>query len=102
MSEEHGMLDLSACARKPELGERLRVVPNHVCPVSNLHDRIAFVRGGSSWGSRMSRRGGRPFESAARSAGRAPERAPPPVRRSQAGGCWRRRLRAAVRQHRRN
>jgi D-serine deaminase-like pyridoxal phosphate-dependent protein len=46
LSEEHGMVDLSACARKPALGERLRVVPNHVCPVSNLHDRIALVRGG--------------------------------------------------------
>ncbi|PHK96189.1 alanine racemase [Pseudoroseomonas rhizosphaerae] len=50
LSEEHGMLDLSACARKPELGERLRVVPNHVCPVSNLHDRIAFMRGGEFLG----------------------------------------------------
>lgn len=50
MSEEHGMVDLSACARKPELGERLRVVPNHVCPVSNLHDRIAVVRGGAFQG----------------------------------------------------
>jgi D-serine deaminase-like pyridoxal phosphate-dependent protein len=50
LSEEHGMLDLSACARKPELGERLRVVPNHVCPVSNLHDRVAFVRGGEFLG----------------------------------------------------
>ncbi|MDB5370614.1 MAG: alanine racemase [Roseomonas sp.] len=46
ISEEHGMLDLSACARKPEVGERLRIVPNHVCPVSNLHDRVALARGG--------------------------------------------------------
>ncbi|MXP65443.1 D-TA family PLP-dependent enzyme [Roseomonas sp. M0104] len=45
MSEEHGMVDLSACERKPQLGERLRVVPNHVCPVSNLADRVAFARG---------------------------------------------------------
>ncbi|MCQ4161718.1 alanine racemase [Roseomonas sp. GC11] len=46
LSEEHGMVDLSACARRPEIGERLRVVPNHVCPVSNLVDRIAVVQGG--------------------------------------------------------
>jgi D-serine deaminase-like pyridoxal phosphate-dependent protein len=48
LSEEHGMVDLSACGvRRPEVGERLRVVPNHVCPVSNLHDRVALVRDGT-------------------------------------------------------
>lgn len=52
LSEEHGMVDLSACARKPELGQRLRVIPNHVCPVSNLHDRIAVTRGGVFQGFR--------------------------------------------------
>jgi len=51
LSEEHGMMDLSACgARRPEVGERLRVVPNHVCPVSNLHDRVATVRDGAFQG----------------------------------------------------
>jgi D-serine deaminase-like pyridoxal phosphate-dependent protein len=50
LSEEHGMVDLSACARKPEVGERLRVVPNHVCPVSNLHDRVAIIRDGAFQG----------------------------------------------------
>ena len=46
LSEEHGMIDLSRCARRPALGERLRIVPNHVCPVSNLHDEVALARGG--------------------------------------------------------
>jgi D-serine deaminase-like pyridoxal phosphate-dependent protein len=46
MSEEHGMVDLSACGERPQIGERLRVIPNHVCPVSNLHDRLAFTKGG--------------------------------------------------------
>jgi D-serine deaminase-like pyridoxal phosphate-dependent protein len=50
LSEEHGMVDLSACARRPEVGERLRVVPNHVCPVSNLHDRVAVIRDGAFQG----------------------------------------------------
>ncbi|WBV43994.1 alanine racemase [Pseudoroseomonas cervicalis] len=49
-SEEHGMVDLSACARRPKIGEVLRVVPNHVCPVSNLHDRVALVKGGQFQG----------------------------------------------------
>lgn len=46
LSEEHGMVDLSACGPcRPEIGERLAIVPNHVCPVSNLHDTIVAVRG---------------------------------------------------------
>lgn len=46
LSEEHGTVDFSACTRTPAIGERLRVVPNHVCPVSNLHDEVYAYRGG--------------------------------------------------------
>lgn len=46
LSEEHGSVDFSACERKPRLGERVRVLPNHVCPVSNLHDEVYAYRGG--------------------------------------------------------
>ena len=46
LSEEHGMVDLSACRGKPALGERVRILPNHVCVVSNLHDRVVASRGG--------------------------------------------------------
>ena len=46
LSEEHGMVDLSACRGKPALGERVRILPNHVCAVSNLHDRVVASRGG--------------------------------------------------------
>ena len=31
MSEEHGVLDLSNTTWRPEIGERVQVVPNHVC-----------------------------------------------------------------------
>jgi D-serine deaminase-like pyridoxal phosphate-dependent protein len=44
-SEEHGWVDLAKCARRPRVGERVRVVPNHTCVVSNLHDRLIGVRG---------------------------------------------------------
>ncbi len=44
-SEEHGFLDLSACGQKPEGGEIVRVVPNHVCVVVNMVDRLVTVRG---------------------------------------------------------
>lgn len=43
--EEHGLVDLSACPSKPRIGERVRVLPNHVCPVSNLHDEVVVVSG---------------------------------------------------------
>ena len=45
MSEEHGILDLSKTTWKPVVGERVRVVPNHVCVVVHLNDVIAGVRG---------------------------------------------------------
>jgi D-serine deaminase-like pyridoxal phosphate-dependent protein len=46
LNEEHGVIDLSASARKPVLGERVRILPNHVCVVSNLHDAVVAVRQG--------------------------------------------------------
>ena len=46
LNEEHGTIDLSACTRRPALGERLRILPNHVCVVSNLHDAVVMVRDG--------------------------------------------------------
>jgi len=45
LSEEHGTIDLSASEKKPEIGERLRILPNHACPVSNLFDRVHLVSG---------------------------------------------------------
>jgi D-serine deaminase-like pyridoxal phosphate-dependent protein len=44
-SEEHGHVDFSKCARKPEIGERVTVIPNHCCVVSNLFNQIVGVRG---------------------------------------------------------
>ena len=46
MSEEHGHVDFGPCARKPEIGERVTVIPNHTCPVSNLFDEVIGVRNG--------------------------------------------------------
>jgi D-serine deaminase-like pyridoxal phosphate-dependent protein len=45
LSEEHGTLDVSACATKPKVGDTIRIVPNHCCPVSNLFDTVTLVRG---------------------------------------------------------
>lgn len=45
-SEEHGHVDISACSRRPELGERVQVLPVHPCPCVNEHDQIVAVRQG--------------------------------------------------------
>jgi D-serine deaminase-like pyridoxal phosphate-dependent protein len=39
LSEEHGVLAVDP-ARPLRIGQRIRIVPNHVCVVSNLFDRI--------------------------------------------------------------
>ena len=46
LNEEHGIIDLSACAEKPQIGEVIRIVPNHVCVVTNLHDEVVMHRNG--------------------------------------------------------
>lgn len=46
MSEEHGLLDLSHTDWRPRVGDRVRVVPNHVCVSVNLQERLWGVRDG--------------------------------------------------------
>ncbi|MCQ8783734.1 D-TA family PLP-dependent enzyme [Mangrovibrevibacter kandeliae] len=43
LSEEHGTLDVSACDTRPEVGECVRILPNHVCPVVNLFDAVTLL-----------------------------------------------------------
>ena len=45
LSEEHGILDLSRTDWRPRVGDRVRIVPNHVCVSVNLHDKLWAVRG---------------------------------------------------------
>jgi hypothetical protein len=45
MSEEHGILDLSGTDWRPRVGDRVRVVPNHVCLSVHLQERLHGVRG---------------------------------------------------------
>jgi len=44
-AEEHGFLDLSACNERPMIGDVVRIIPNHVCVVVNMVDRLVVVRG---------------------------------------------------------
>ncbi|HEV8363341.1 MAG TPA: alanine racemase [Gemmatimonadaceae bacterium] len=45
MSEEHGIIDLKRTDWRPEVGEQVRIVPNHVCVVVHLNDVMYGVRG---------------------------------------------------------
>jgi D-serine deaminase-like pyridoxal phosphate-dependent protein len=40
LSEEHGQVDVRGCPRPPRVGERVSVIPNHICPCVNLQDRV--------------------------------------------------------------
>ncbi len=44
VSEEHGTVDFSQCASKPEIGERVTIIPNHCCVVNNLFNEIVGLR----------------------------------------------------------
>jgi D-serine deaminase-like pyridoxal phosphate-dependent protein len=44
MNEEHGYVDVTPCGRKFEIGERLRIIPNHICVAVNLHERVYGIR----------------------------------------------------------
>ena len=45
LSEEHGHVDFSACDRRPEIGERVSIIPNHCCTVTCMFDEVVGVRG---------------------------------------------------------
>ena len=47
LNEEHGIVDFERSDRKPEVGERVRIIPNHACVVTNLHDQIYLHRDGT-------------------------------------------------------
>lgn len=46
LSEEHGHVDLSRCASKPEIGETVTIIPNHCCVVTNLANEVVGLRRG--------------------------------------------------------
>ncbi len=46
LSEEHGHVDFSACEKRPSVGERVAIIPNHCCVVSNMFEQVAATRSG--------------------------------------------------------
>jgi D-serine deaminase-like pyridoxal phosphate-dependent protein len=47
MNEEHGYVDVRQSGRQFEIGERLQIIPNHVCVAVNLHERMYGIRAGT-------------------------------------------------------
>ena len=45
MNEEHGFVDISRADRKFSVGDRVRVIPNHICVAMNLHECVYGIRG---------------------------------------------------------
>ena len=45
MNEEHGFVDLSGAGRTFEIGDRVHIIPNHICVAVNLHEQVYGVRG---------------------------------------------------------
>jgi D-serine deaminase-like pyridoxal phosphate-dependent protein len=46
LNEEHGYVDVSSFDERPQLGDRLSVVPNHACGCVNMHDGLLAIRDG--------------------------------------------------------
>ena len=45
LTEEHGRVDITACDRVPKLGERVHVIPNHICTCVNMQNHVWFKDG---------------------------------------------------------
>jgi D-serine deaminase-like pyridoxal phosphate-dependent protein len=43
-AEEHGFLDLAGLNARPSVGDVVRIVPNHVCVVVNMVDKLIAIR----------------------------------------------------------
>lgn len=52
LSEEHGVMDVPPDA-DVHIGDRLVIVPNHICPTINLADAVTIVEGGQAAGRRQ-------------------------------------------------
>jgi len=47
LTEEHAEVDASKCAGRPKVGQRVHVIPNHICPCVNLQTMV-WVKDGDS------------------------------------------------------
>ena len=46
LSEEHGVVTLPTGERGFDVGDRVEIIPNHICPAVNLTDELVVIRDG--------------------------------------------------------
>jgi D-serine deaminase-like pyridoxal phosphate-dependent protein len=47
MNEEHGYIDITRVERHFQVGDRIRIIPNHICVAVNLQEEVYGFRGDS-------------------------------------------------------
>jgi len=45
MNEEHGYIDIAHAEQEFSIGDRVHIIPNHICVAVNLHEQVYGVRG---------------------------------------------------------
>jgi len=45
MNEEHGFIEVTRAEREFSVGDRIHVIPNHICVAVNLHEQVHGTRG---------------------------------------------------------
>jgi D-serine deaminase-like pyridoxal phosphate-dependent protein len=45
MNEEHGFVDVTQAERAFAVGDRVHIIPNHICVAVNLHEQVYGLRG---------------------------------------------------------
>jgi D-serine deaminase-like pyridoxal phosphate-dependent protein len=45
MMEEHGFIDITNAERQFSIGDRVHIIPNHICVAVNLHEQMYGIRG---------------------------------------------------------
>ncbi len=48
LTEEHGQVELAASSTRPKVGDRVTVIPNHICPCINLQSRVWWNEDGAA------------------------------------------------------
>jgi D-serine deaminase-like pyridoxal phosphate-dependent protein len=43
LSEEHAQIDVTMCSKRPSVGARITIIPNHICPCVNLQEAVWWL-----------------------------------------------------------
>ncbi len=57
LSEEHGQVEMVLSERRPKIGERVTIIPNHICPCVNLQNAVWLKASGALYQINVDTRG---------------------------------------------